>query len=88
MADAEVDAGINSVEELWDRDGWVLDLLLDMGKELRSVPMIGVPVNDRLFSFSHLACGSHAPWLSTSAPAALHCFFCACSAPSGIAWRR
>jgi len=34
MADAEVDAGINSVEELWDRDGWVLDLLLDMGKEL------------------------------------------------------
>ena len=44
MADAEVDAGINSIEELWDRDGWVLDLLLDMGKELRSVPMIGVCV--------------------------------------------
>jgi len=40
IADEEVDAGINSIEELWDRDGWVLDLLLDMGKELRSVPMI------------------------------------------------
>ena len=40
LADAEVDAGINAVEELWERDGWVLDLLLDMGKELRSVPMI------------------------------------------------
>ena len=40
VADAEVDAAITSIEELWDRDGWVLDLLLDMGKELRSVPMI------------------------------------------------
>jgi nucleolar GTP-binding protein len=40
IADAEVDAAITSIEELWDRDGWVLDLLLDMGKELRSVPMI------------------------------------------------
>jgi len=40
VADAEVDAAITSIEELWDRDGWVLDLLLDMGKELRSVPLI------------------------------------------------
>ena len=37
-----VNTAITSVEELWDRDGWVLDLLLDMGKELRSVPMIGL----------------------------------------------
>jgi len=36
----EVDVAIASIEELWERDGWVLDLLLNMGQELRSVPMV------------------------------------------------
>jgi nucleolar GTP-binding protein len=40
LAEAEVDILIDAAEELWFRDGWAVDLLLDIGKELRNVPML------------------------------------------------
>ncbi|KAJ1478853.1 hypothetical protein T484DRAFT_1816458 [Baffinella frigidus] len=40
MAEQEIDILIDAAEELWQRDGWAVDMLLDMGKELRNVPML------------------------------------------------
>ncbi len=39
-AEEEMEIAIRETESLWLRDGWVLERLLDIGKELKSVPLL------------------------------------------------
>jgi len=69
QAEKEVEVCIASVEELWERDGWCLDVLLDMGKELRGVPMLSPDLDTVVLVGSpNVGKSSIVRWISTGEP--------------------